>query len=64
MCSNCERIELLKENVPNVEETTNLQIVMHLERHTTSVKEKSLEHMSLKKWWAAAYTNSEETEYI
>ena len=30
MCSNFEWRELLKENVPNVEEITNLKIVLHL----------------------------------
>ena len=40
MCSNCEWRELLNENVPSVGEITNLKIVLHLERHATSVKEK------------------------
>ena len=43
MCSNYERRELLKENVPNVEEITNLKIVVHLEKHAINVKEKSLQ---------------------
>ena len=53
------------ESVPNVEEITNLKIVLHLERHAISVTEKN--HFSNKcpskndKHHINAATNSEET---
>ena len=48
MFPNCESGELLKESIPNVEEITNLKIVLHLEI-AISVKKSLQQHVPLKK---------------